>query len=105
MPSMALVVRITRTGRAGKMNKFSELWALYIHPKWWSAGRGRELWHAAHTRLTLQGFSSVSLWVLEDNARAIGFYAAAGFTSEAGSRREFELGGRKVHEIRMLLAG
>ena len=82
-----------------------ELWALYVHPRWWSMGRGRELWHAAHTRLKLAGFSAVSLWVLEQNARAIGFYSSAGFAVEADSAKEFELGGRTVREVRMVHAG
>jgi ribosomal protein S18 acetylase RimI-like enzyme len=82
----------------------AELWALYVHPTSWSTGAGRELWQAAHARLGSQGFSSVSLWVLERNVRAINFYSAAGFTTEAGSEKEFELGGTKVREVRMVHA-
>jgi ribosomal protein S18 acetylase RimI-like enzyme len=82
----------------------AELWALYVHPRSWSTGAGRELWQAAHARLQSQGFSSVSLWVLKRNIRAIRFYAAAGFTAEAGSEKEFELGATKVREVRMVHA-
>ena len=82
-----------------------ELWALYVHPQSWSTGAGRELWHGAQARMRSQLFSSVSAWVLERNVRAIGFYSAAGFTIEAGSEREFELGGTKVREMRMVHAG
>lgn len=81
-----------------------ELWALYVHPRNWSSGAGRELWRAAHARLRARGFSSISLWVLEQNARAIAFYSTAGFSVEYGSQKEFELGGTKVREVRMVHA-
>ena len=82
-----------------------ELSALYVHPSAWSTGAGRELWRSAYERLHSQGFRSVGLWVLQQNARAIRFYSAAGFKVEAGSEKELELGGRKVVEVRMLHAG
>ena len=82
----------------------AELWALYVHPRCWSTGAGRELWRAAYARIRSQAFSSVSLWVLKDNARAIRFYSAVGFTVEAGPGKEFELGGTRVCELRMVLA-
>jgi ribosomal protein S18 acetylase RimI-like enzyme len=47
----------------------------------------------------------VSLWVLERNTRAIRFYTAAGFAIEAGSEKEFELGGLLVREVRMIHPG
>jgi ribosomal protein S18 acetylase RimI-like enzyme len=82
-----------------------ELWALYVRPSAWSTGVGRELWHAAHTRMLERGFASVSLWVLQQNARAIRFYSVAGFKLEHGSEKKFELGGRAIAEVRMVHAG
>jgi ribosomal protein S18 acetylase RimI-like enzyme len=82
----------------------AELWALYVHPRAWSTGAGRELWHSAHARLQSQGFSSVSLWVLERNTRAVNFYSVAGFSIEDGTEKEFELGGTRVREVRMVHA-
>lgn len=82
-----------------------ELWALYVHPSAWSTGAGRELWRVAHAQLRAQGFASVSLWVLKDNSRAIRFYSLAGFAIEDGSEKEFELGGKKLVEVRMVHAG
>lgn len=79
-----------------------ELWALYVHPRSWSTGAGRALWNAAYTRMRSQQFTSISLWVLEGNARAIRFYSVAGFAVEAGSERQFELGGATVREVRMV---
>jgi ribosomal protein S18 acetylase RimI-like enzyme len=81
-----------------------ELRALYVHPRSWSTGAGRELWRAARARLLSQGFSSVSAWVLERNTRAIGFYSAAGFAVDPGSEKEFELGAAMVREVRMVHA-
>jgi len=82
-----------------------ELMALYVHPRSWSTGAGRELWRAARARLHSRGFSSVSLWVLERNTRAISFYSAAGFAIDAGSQKELVLGGATVREVRMVHAG
>lgn len=79
-----------------------ELWALYVHPRSWSTGAGRELWRAAQARLAASGFTSTSLWVLEGNSRAIRFYSAAGFSIDAGSEKAFELGGLMVNELRMV---
>jgi ribosomal protein S18 acetylase RimI-like enzyme len=77
---------------------------LYVHPQAWSTGAGRELWLAARERLQSQGSSSISLWVLERNARAIRFYSEAGFTIETGSEKELALGGTKVREVRLVHA-
>ena len=82
----------------------AELWALYAHPRAWSTGVGRELWLASLARLRSQGHSSASLWVLQQNARAMKFYSAAGFEVEAGSAKDLELGGRRLVEIRMVRA-
>jgi ribosomal protein S18 acetylase RimI-like enzyme len=78
--------------------------ALYVHPRSWSTGAGRQLWHAARTRLHCQGFSSVSVWVLQRNTRAIIFYSAIGFAVDPGSEREFDLGSAVVRKVRMVHA-
>jgi hypothetical protein len=44
---------------------------------------------AALAHLVASGFEQAVLWVLEDNARARGFYAARGWT-DGGERREWE---------------
>ena len=80
-----------------------EVWAIYVLPSAWSTGAGRALWQAAHERLGALGFRSVSLWVIAGNERAIRFYCAAGFELEAGSEKEFELGGVKLREVRMVI--
>ena len=87
---------------ADAMSDRGEVWAIYVHPRAWSAGVGRALWLAARERLAAMGFSSVSLWVIAGNERATRFYCAAGLHVEAGSAKEFELGGRKLREVRMV---
>jgi ribosomal protein S18 acetylase RimI-like enzyme len=78
----------------------AEVWALYVAPAAWSRGVGRSLWDAARERLRCAGFGSVSLWVIEGNARAIAFYEAMGWRREAGSAKRFELNGQALDEVR-----
>jgi len=80
-----------------------EVWAIYVVPDAWSTGIGQALWRAARERLGAQGFRSVSLWVIDGNERARRFYAAAGFNVEAGSEKEFEIGGAMLREVRMVV--
>lgn len=77
-----------------------EIWALYVDPAQWAGGLGRALLQRAQQRLNERCFASISLWVLAANARAIRFYEAAGFALDAGSAKNFELGGRSVQELR-----
>jgi ribosomal protein S18 acetylase RimI-like enzyme len=78
----------------------AELYAVYVHPAWWLQGVGRELWRTALERIQAEHYISTSLWVMVGNDRAIRFYSAAGFSSEAGSTRRFELGGATLREFR-----
>ena len=77
-----------------------ELWAIYLDPHHIATGAGRALWSAARTRLAARGFTSVILWVLAGNARAVRFYERAGFALEPGSAQRFTLGGREIEELR-----
>ena len=79
-----------------------EIWALYVLAPFWSTGVGRALWLAAREQLRRQHFTSVSLWVLSQNARGIRFYSAAGFVPEEASEREVTVGGTRLKEIRMV---
>jgi ribosomal protein S18 acetylase RimI-like enzyme/ADP-ribose pyrophosphatase YjhB (NUDIX family) len=80
-----------------------EIWALYVLPSAWSTGVGQALWSAARDRLLAAGFRSISLWVIAGNERAMRFYSAAGFSVEPNSEKAFEIGGAKVHEVRMVV--
>jgi ribosomal protein S18 acetylase RimI-like enzyme len=79
-----------------------EIWAIYAAPTAWSTGVGRALWDAARRDLQEQGYRSVTLWVIRDNARAIRFYERSGFAIEANSAKEFELGGAQLTEMRLV---
>lgn len=80
----------------------AEVWALYLAPGFWSQGAGRHLWLAARERLASQGFTTVTLWVIAGNERAIRFYQAAGFRIEDGPGKEFMLGGTLLREHRCI---
>lgn len=78
----------------------AEIWALYLAPDFWSQGAGRRLWLAARERLVEQGFTTVTLWVIAGNERAIRFYRAAGFQEEPGSIKDFQRAGVRLLEVR-----
>jgi ribosomal protein S18 acetylase RimI-like enzyme len=77
-----------------------EVVAIYVSPHQWSAGIGRKLWYTARARLVERKFAAVTLWVLEENQRAIRFYRAAGFAPDLASRREINIGGKNLWEVR-----
>jgi ribosomal protein S18 acetylase RimI-like enzyme len=79
-----------------------EIWAIYVAPTAWSTGVGRALWEAARRDLQAQGYLSVALWVIRDNARAMRFYQSSGFAIEADSAKEFELGCAQITEVRLV---
>jgi len=78
----------------------AEVWAIYVKPDFWSTGAGLQLWVAALQRIQAEGYKSVSLWVIAGNERAIRFYERAGFVAEPESRKQFELGGVVLEEVR-----
>ena len=77
-----------------------EVIALNVHPEAWRRGLGAELLGASLERLSLQGFSDVTLWVLEGNRRARAFYEAAGLFPDGAERTESDLVGFPLHEVR-----
>lgn len=91
-----------RSRDVGSDPDVGEIWAIYAAPTSWSTGVGRALWEAARRDLQEQGYRSVTLWVIRDNARAIRFYERGGFAIEADSAKEFELGGAQITELRLV---
>lgn len=81
-----------------------EIQAIYLAPSHWAQGIGRLLWREARQRLVRQGFTSASLWVLAENARALRFYRAAGFVPDPSGHREIERGGTRLLELRYITA-
>ncbi len=78
-----------------------ELWSITVDPPAWRLGVGRELWRAGAECLRAAGSREVTLWVLEDNARARRFYTALGFAIDAGRQKPFEQGGARLVEVRV----
>ncbi len=82
----------------GQQGHVAELYALYVHPAWWSTGTGRALMDRVLASVSAAGYSSVMVWVLRDNARARRFYQRAGFAPDGASHPLDGLGG--VTEVR-----
>ena len=70
-----------------------ELYAIYVRAPWWGTGLSQRLWEAVRPD------GPCSLWVLEDNARAQGFYRRHGFEPD-GARQLYA--GLDAWEIRMV---
>ena len=83
---------------AGSDGQVAELYALYVHPAWWSTGTGRALMDRVLARVKIAGYTCITLWVLEANARARRFYQRAGFAPDGARHVLDDLGG--VTEIR-----
>jgi GNAT superfamily N-acetyltransferase len=83
---------------AGSDGEVAELYALYVHPAWWSSGTGRALMDQVLAKVSATGYGCITLWVLEANARARRFYQRAGFTPDGARHVLDDLGG--VTEIR-----
>ena len=83
---------------AGAEGRVAELYALYVHPAWWSTGTGRALMDQVLAKVSSAGYQGITLWVLEENARARRFYERAGFAPDDARHVLDDLGG--VIEIR-----
>jgi ribosomal protein S18 acetylase RimI-like enzyme len=78
----------------------SEIWAVYVAPRYWGKGVGRSLCVHAEQYLRTEGFIEVTLWVLKDNQRAVKFYLSNGFVLDVGVTKEIERGGKTLSEVR-----
>jgi len=86
------------TAGPGEDPSRAELYAIYVLPRYWSAGAGLALMTEVLHRTTADGYGTLSLWVLERNARARRFYERAGFGLTGHSQVLESLGG--VTELR-----
>ncbi|WP_261574975.1 GNAT family N-acetyltransferase [Frankia gtarii] len=76
-----------------------EIASFYVLPAAWGRGVGGRLMAAAVRTLGAAGFTSATLWVLETNAHAIGFYAHRGWEPD-GAVRDDVVGGIAVRDVR-----
>jgi len=64
--------------RVPSMPYGAEIFELYIAPEFQGLGFGRRLFEAARHDLNDHGYSSVIVWAMADNERAIAFYERLG---------------------------
>jgi ribosomal protein S18 acetylase RimI-like enzyme len=76
-----------------------EVYSIYLAPVAWGQGLGRALMSAALEHLAAAGYGSATLWVLDTNARARRFYAAAGFSADGGGKTD-DTQGFPIREVR-----
>ncbi|HFI0120029.1 TPA: N-acetyltransferase family protein [Streptococcus suis] len=81
------------------LQEAGEIYALYVLADFYDRGIGYRLMQAALEKL--QSYETISLWVLEGNARAIAFYERVGFRFD-GLEKTVKLGEERV-EYRMIL--
>jgi ribosomal protein S18 acetylase RimI-like enzyme len=78
----------------------AEIYSLNVHPSLWGQGIGRGLLTAAASRLSLLGFSRVTLWVVHGNTRARALYQRFGFARAGTERTTNDLLGVFLREVR-----
>jgi GNAT superfamily N-acetyltransferase len=78
----------------------AEITAIYVSPDKWGQGIGQELLNAAEARARGDGFSELSLWVLEANQRARAFYEKFGFVLDGSTKEDERRGGFVIREVR-----
>jgi GNAT superfamily N-acetyltransferase len=71
-----------------------ELYAIYTRAAWWGTGLGQQLWDAVRPE------EPCSLWVLEDNQRARGFYRRNGFVPDGARELYEDLGAWEIRMVR-----
>ncbi|MBM7314047.1 GNAT family N-acetyltransferase [Streptococcus suis] len=81
------------------LQESGEIYALYVLADFYDCGIGYQLMQAALEKL--QSYETISLWVLEGNARAIAFYERVGFRFD-GLEKTIHLGEER-REYRMQL--
>ena len=72
----------------------AELYAAYARESWWGTGLGQSLWDAVAPE------DPCSLWVLEANRRAQGFYRRNGFVADGARERYAPLDAWEMRMVR-----
>jgi ribosomal protein S18 acetylase RimI-like enzyme len=80
----------------------AEIETLYIDPMHWRKGAGTLLIDESIEAAASEGYRDITLWVLEENERALSFYRARGFRLD-GAFHSLTIGGRLVDEMRLRL--
>jgi ribosomal protein S18 acetylase RimI-like enzyme len=80
----------------------AEIISLNVDPSAWGSGAGQSLIDEALLRLASGGWTAVSLWVLDGNARAIRFYERNGFAFDGAVKLDHWLNCRDLRMRRKL---
>ena len=80
------------------LDRFGQLFAIYVAPDEWHKGVGTALLAESCARLAQMGFTNASLWVLRDNVPARKFYEKHGWAAD-GHQQEGDFGS-PVSEVR-----
>jgi GntR family transcriptional regulator len=95
------VVGFTRFGTDPDAPGGGHIYALYVAPSTSGHGIGRLLLEKALAVLDPLSIRPITLWVFEENARARGLYASAGFVPDGLRRVEDEFGAQEIHLRRL----
>lgn len=77
----------------------AQLWAIYLLAEYWGRGVGRLLMEAAVASMREAGYEQATLWVLDSNVRARGFYEVAGWIADGAAKVEHH-DGVELREVR-----
>lgn len=91
------IVGFATAGASRETDAEGELYGIYVSPDAWGSGAGGALMRAVVDGLRADGYSTATLWVLEDNPRARRFYEREGWTVAGG--REGEHLGIRTAEV------
>ena len=83
--------------REGDKYHLGELYAIYLLEGYQRNGVGRRLVSAVAQRLLVEGFSSMLVWVLQDNHPACRFYESLG--GQGVGRKTITIGGTDLLEV------
>ena len=82
------------------LQEAGEIGAIYLLPEYWGMGFGKQMMNFAMQKLKEMNFSTIILWVLQNNFRARSFYEKCGFAFE-GMKREITIV-KPITEIRYI---
>jgi ribosomal protein S18 acetylase RimI-like enzyme len=80
-----------------------EVMAINLAPACWRRGLGKMLLAETVARLRQGNFTEATLWVVAGNTRARQFYEAQGWRADGHEKRDAQLTGTPLHEVRYRL--
>jgi GNAT superfamily N-acetyltransferase len=92
-------VRIGPSRDPGASGATGELLAIYVEPSRWRRGVGTELMSWATAAAPARGWTAMTLWTIEGNARARSFYERCRWFPDGATKRE-PFAGHLVTQVR-----